>query len=144
MTDQYRGAEDSLNYSSVRGGSRDLAKTQLLRDKASKLALLTTGQQPAAWDAMNSTGLGLISASQGGSATAGNILSGMTGNAAGRRMYGQQVGAQTSSDLGGILADVMKGTKGKKWGGGGGGSLPGYPGPVSGYPTGTGAGGGDF
>jgi len=120
ITDQYRGAEDSVNYSSVRGGSRDLAKSQLLRDKASKLALLTTGQQPAAWDALNSTGMGLLSASQGGSATAGSILSGMTGNAAARRMYGAQVGAQTGSDLGGILADVMKNSKGKKWGGGGG------------------------
>src|SRR5262245_29406416 len=71
LTDTYRGAERSLERSGVQGAARDLAQGQLARDRASKIAGLTTGVQPYAADSLaklgsETTGQGLQGAYAGG------------------------------------------------------------------------------
>jgi hypothetical protein len=120
ITQQYRGAEGSINRN-LRGAQRQQQQGELRRDRASKLALLTTGQQPAAYDAMNQTGQALIGHSSGSAARGGSILDSMTRNAGDRRQYGMDVGRDVSKSMGGILADILKNTGGGKGGKKGGG-----------------------
>jgi hypothetical protein len=126
ITEQYRGAEGSIRRN-VRGAQRQQQLGELSRDRASKLALLTTGQQTSANDAMARLGEGLLGHSSGSAGRAGGILDSMTGNAANRRAYGQQVGRETGASMGGMVADILKQNQNKKWGGGGG-TAPGQPG----------------
>src|SRR5215831_4078086 len=59
ITDTYRGAMNSLEHSNVRGAARDQATEELNRDRAGKIAGLTTGVQPEAAQQLSSLGSGL-------------------------------------------------------------------------------------
>src|SRR3990172_6623730 len=56
LTDIYRGAERGLAGSTVRGAARDVAQGELIRSRASQIAGLTTGVQPAAAQALQGVG----------------------------------------------------------------------------------------
>lgn len=123
ITDTYRGAERSLQRSGVRGAQRDLAKAELARGRASQIAGLTTGVQPAAAEALGGIGSTITQAGTSTTSTganlasgAGNIWQGLLGAGAANRQYGRAEGEKTGSRLGGFLFDMISG-----FGGGGGG-----------------------
>jgi len=124
ITDTFRGAERNLTRSGVRGGSRDVAKAELGRDRANRIAGLIPGLRPGAASAVGQLGqFGAGTGAQALSGTAsgyGQLLAGMRDD---RRISNEQ-GGMFGEGVGNILADVMKtqGSKGK--GKGGGTSLP--------------------
>ena len=60
ITDQYRGAERSIEQSGARGAGADQLRGDLLRDRTAKISGLTTGVQPAAAEALGGLGSHLI------------------------------------------------------------------------------------
>ena len=110
ITDQYRGAERGLERSGVRGGVRDLAMAELSRDRAGKIAGLTTGVQPAA--AANLAQLGTTLTGQGTAAQigGGNIWADLLRAGTQNRMLGQEAGNRTSAAFGGGIWDLLAGT----------------------------------
>lgn len=119
ITDTYRGAENALNKSGVRGAQRDVAKADLNRDRASKIAGLTTGVQPGAAQQLGAlgearAGVGTNQASTGANmqANAGNIFTNLLGQGADNRAYARSEGADTGKKFGGFLFDMLKGVKG--------------------------------
>lgn len=70
ITDTYRGAEAGLEKAGVRGGEAATARAELQRDKASKIAGLTTGVQPMAAGALADLGGKMVSEGQSGVANA--------------------------------------------------------------------------
>lgn len=129
ITEGYRGAERSLEHSGIRGAAGDLAKAELNRDRAGKVAGLTAGVQPMAAAAMADLGTNLIS--QGGSrqASAGSLYQSLLGQGANNRMYARQEGEKAGTGIGGFLFDILS-----SFGGGSGGKkgMPGLPGGSSG------------
>lgn len=126
LTDVYRGAESNLERSGVRGAQRDVALSELSRDRASRIAQLTTGVQPQAANSLATMGgtlLGSGSSLLGGGADAWtNLLSGGFDN----RKYARGEGEKAGKGWGGIIFDILSGTLGKigKGGGGGGSTTP--------------------
>jgi hypothetical protein len=135
ITEQYRGAERGLERSGVRGGVGDLARAELSRDRAGKIAGLTTGVQPMAAEQLG--GLGTTLTGQGTAALigGGRTWADLLNAGANNRMFGQQVGSQTASGIGGGIWDLLSG-------GGGLGSAGG--GISSTQTSGSGAGGGHW
>lgn len=131
ITDIYRGAERGIERSGVRGAARDVQKGELNRDRAGKIAGLTTGVQPAAAEALagiggNTAQLGGQLSGQGGSllGASGNIFSDLLGQGQKNRQYGRQEGEKAGGGIGSILFDIIRGIAGTKFGGkssGGGG-----------------------
>lgn len=123
ISDIYSGAERGLSRSGVRGASRDVAKGELSRERAGKIAGLTTGVQPAAAEELGNLGgqtaaIGSQTTAQGG-AMAGqgaNIFSNLMGQATQNRMYGRQEGEKSGNRIGGFIFDILAGTLGKKFG----------------------------
>jgi hypothetical protein len=120
ITDQYRGAERSLERSGVRGGVADLARAELSRDRAGKIAGLTTGVQPMAAEQLASVGgqMGQLGTTLTGQGTAaliggGNTWAQLLRAGAENRFAGQQAGAQTASQVGGGIWDLLSGGVGK-------------------------------
>lgn len=117
VTDTFRGAERNLEHSGIRGAGRDLAVAELNRDRAAKIAGLTTGVQPQA--AANLANLSTNILSQGGSrlGAAGTLWGGLLsqGTARSNRADDQQAAAGTQ--LGRSIFDILANVK---WGGGGG------------------------
>lgn len=114
ITDVYRGAESNLERSGVRGASRDVARAELGRDRASKIAGLTTGVQPFAAQMLGSlggeqtrTGASLLSG-------AGNIWGGLLGQGFENRTYARKEGEKFGTSMGGLIFDILSGTFGKK------------------------------
>lgn len=120
LTDQYRGAERGLERSGLRGGVRDLASAELSRDRASKIAGLTTGVQPGAAEQLGN--LGQVSAQLGiGAAGAGaNIWQHLLQGGFENRKYGRQEGQNFGAGLGGLIFDILSGVSGGRTGGSGG------------------------
>lgn len=126
LTDQYRGAERGLERSGVQGGVKDLAKAELGRDRASKIAGLTTGVQPAAAAQLGDLGSRLTG--QGATAThgAGQLYGNLLGQGFDNRKYAREEGEKASSSIGSLIFDILNGTVGKMGKkGGGGGSIQG-------------------
>lgn len=129
ITDVYRGAERGIERSGVRGAARDVQKGELNRDRAGKIAGLTTGVQPAAADALTNIGSGVAGlgsqlTGQGGAMTSssGSIFQSLLGQGMENRKYGRQEGEKAGSGIGGFLFDIIRGIAGKKWPGAGGGA----------------------
>lgn len=128
ITDIYRGAASNLERSPIRGGERTLAMSTLNREKASKLAQLTTGVQPnaaAGLAQVGSTGAGLGAYGKAASAGAyANLLR----QGADNRSQAEDKGSAFAKNMGGILTDMFMG--------GGGGKAP----TIKSRPIGTGMG----
>lgn len=114
INDTYRGAARGLEHSGVRGGALDTAKSELSRDRAGKVANLTSGVQPMAAEALGNLSTGLMG---NANSAGGNGLSLGLLNSAGGRLNGDQdsgVGA-----FGGLLARLLDRYGDGKSGGGG-------------------------
>lgn len=121
ITDIYRGAERGLERSGVRGAQRDVAKSELNRERASKLAGLTTGVQPQAAQQLadlagtraqigaETTRTGASTAGQGAS-----LFANLLGQGAENRQYGRAEGEKSGSSIGGMIFDVLSGVMGGK------------------------------
>lgn len=134
ITDVYRGAEKGLERSGVRGAQRDVAKSELGRDRAGKIAGLTTGVQPMAAQNLADIGdrygnMGAVLAGAGTDTTrtgaglqgnAASIFSSLLGQGAANRAYGRQEGENTSRNIGSFLFDMLSGIMKNRRGGGGG------------------------
>ena len=131
ITDQYRGAERSIEQSGARGAGADQLRGDLLRDRTSKISGLTTGVQPMAAEALSGIGSNLIG--QGGNRLqgAGGLWGSLLGNS--QRNVGdmQQRADTTGAQFGSSLFDVLGGLSKMKFGKGGGSSIPGgFVGPM--------------
>lgn len=115
ITDQYRGAELGLERSGVRGAQKDLALAELTRDKAAKIAGLTTGVQPAAAAATADIGSTLLGTGAPMLGQAGGIWNNLLAGGFENRKYGRAEGEKGSKAIGGLIFDILKGTLGKKF-----------------------------
>jgi hypothetical protein len=120
ITDVYRGAEHGLERSGVRGAARDVATAELGRDRASKIAGLTTGVQPGAAAALADMGTNMTSQGTGALQGAGSIWQNLLGQGYNNRVYGRQEGEKAGTGIGGLIFDILSGTFGKKSATGGG------------------------
>lgn len=128
ISDVYRGATRSLEQSGVRGAQRDVAKTDLSRQRAGQISSLITGVQPSAAEML--TGIGQTGISQGAgiastgtmaTGTGGGIYSGLLSQGANNRAYARGEGQQFGQSFGSMIFDILKGTgKFNKKGAGGG------------------------
>lgn len=109
ITDEYRGAERGLERSGVRGGVADLARAELSRDRAGKIAGLTTGVQPQAAQQLGSLGTTLTGQGTAAQIGAGDTWSGLLNAAARNKALGQAAGNQFAGGFGSILGDVLLG-----------------------------------
>ena len=116
ITDIYRGAERGLERSNVRGAQRDVAKSELNRNRASQIAGLTTGVQPFA--AQQLTGIGTSMADIGGRTTGtgaqmsgqgGELFRNLLGQGSANRRYAREEGEKTGGGIGGFLFDMISG-----------------------------------
>ena len=130
LTDTYRGAERGLEHSGIRGGSRDLAAAELNRDRAGKIAGLTTGVQPGAAAALMEGGSELVGQGTTTMANAGSLWSGLLGQGFQNRTYARGEGEKAGKGIGSLLFDILSGFGGGQRGGGAG--MPGLPGGTSG------------
>ncbi len=126
LTDVYRGAESNLERSGVRGAARDVATAELGRDRAGQIARLTTGMQPAAAQALGGIGSQFLGTGAPMLGQAGSIWGNLLGAGAQNRMSAREEGEKGGKAIGGLLFDILQGTIGKKFGGGGG-STAGVP-----------------
>jgi hypothetical protein len=127
ITETYRGAERGLERSGIRGAARDVASADLNRDRASRIAGLTTGVQGAAAESLagigsQMTGQGISAMNAAGNAygNAGNLYGGLLRSGTDNRRYGREEGSQMGGAIGGFLFDLLK-----NWKGGGGKSSTG-------------------
>ncbi len=114
ITDIYRGAEHGLERSGVRGAARDVATADLGRDRASRIAGLTTGVQPAAAGALAHMGSNLTSQGMSGLTGAGSIWQNLLGAGFQNRAYGRHEGEKAGTGIGSLIFDILSGTMGKK------------------------------
>lgn len=114
ITDVYRGAERGLEQSGVRGAQRDVAKGELNRQRASQIAGLVTGVQPAAAEALTGIGQHQISAGSPMLGAAGSIYSNLLGEGAQNRQYARGEGEKAGKSIGGLVFDVISGGFGKR------------------------------
>lgn len=121
ITDIYRGAERGLERSNVRGAQRDVASADLNRDRAGKIAGLTTGVQPGAAAQLGDLGnsqaaTGNQTASTGANmqGNAGTLFSNLLGQSTANRQYGRAEGEKTGKGVGSFLFDMLSGVGGKK------------------------------
>jgi hypothetical protein len=130
ITDVYRGAESNLERSGVRGASRDRATAELGRDRASKIAGLTTGVQPFAAQQLADIGGEQTRLGAGMLGQSGSIWGNLLGQGFQNRAYARHEGEKAGTSIGGFLFDILSGTIGKKFGGGGIPTIPSttYPG----------------
>jgi hypothetical protein len=108
LTDVYRGAERGLERSGVRGAARDVATADLNRERASKIAGLTTGMQPYAAEQLGTLGQNMGQLGAGMAGTAGNIYGNLLNQGQQNRGYGRQEGEKAGKGIGSIIADIGK------------------------------------
>lgn len=123
VRDVYRGAERNLERSGVRGAARDVAKSELGRERASRISSLVTGVQPAAAEALTGIGQQQINQGLGATANAGTLFSNLLPQGFQNRAYARQEGEHAGQQWGSLIFDVLSGTLGSKMGGGGGKSI---------------------
>jgi hypothetical protein len=106
LTGVYRGAERNLNQQGIRGAARDLAATDLNRDRASKIAGLTTGVQPYAAEQLASLGNNALGQGTAMLGNAGNVYGNLLTQGAANRTYARKEGGETGAAIGGLARDV--------------------------------------
>lgn len=121
ITETYRGAERGLERSGIRGAAKDVASADLNRQRASQIAGLTTGVQPAAADALAGLGgqqlglgIGAQQAAGGMYGQAGNLYGGLLRSGTENRQYGRQEGAQAGQQWGGLIFDLINMIPGRR------------------------------
>jgi hypothetical protein len=119
LTDVYRGAESNLERSGIRGAARDVASAELGRDRAGQIARLTTGVQPGAAHALAGVGSQLLGTGAPMLGQAGGIWGNLLGAGFDNRQYARGEGEKGGKAIGGLIFDILQGTLGKKFGGGG-------------------------
>jgi hypothetical protein len=119
ITDIYRGAEQGLSRSGVRGASRDVASGNLARDRAGRLAALAPAARAGA--AGQAGSLGLSATNQAGSLYS-NLLNGALGQQSqtlARDQFHAGQSEQFGSNVGQLLIDFTKAWQARSGGGGG-------------------------
>jgi len=106
LTDVYRGAERGLEHSGIRGAARDVAASDLNRERASKIAGLTTGVQPYAADALAKMGSDYLSQAGPLLGTAGNVYGNLLDAGQRNRVYSREEGGKAGAALGGLVRDI--------------------------------------
>lgn len=119
ITDTYRGAERNLERSGIRGATRDVARAELGRQRAGQIAGLTTGVQPFAAQQLGEMGASTTRTGASLAQGAGSIWSSLLGQGFQNRTYARGEGEKAGSSIGSLLFDILSGTIGKKFGGGG-------------------------
>lgn len=116
VQDVYRGAERNLERGGVRGAAKDVATAELGRGRASQIAGLVTGVQPAA--AQTLTGIGQTQQAQGAGqvGSANSTYEGLLGQGAANRSQANQKGTNAAASVGslatsaaGVASDWWKG-----------------------------------
>lgn len=113
ISDTYRGAEHGVERSGLRGATKDLATAELSRDRASKIAGLTTGVQPMAAGAVSDISTNLLSQGGGMQQNASSLFANLLGQGYNNRVYARGEGEKAGSAIGGLLFDTLSGTVGK-------------------------------
>lgn len=107
LTDVYRGAERNLERSNVQGAARDVGMAQLARDRAGKVAGLTTGVQPYAADALAGLGERFAGAGLAGADVGGRIYGNLLGEGFRNRTYARREGEDAGETWGKFLHDAI-------------------------------------
>lgn len=107
LTDVYRGAESNLARSNVQGAARDVGMAQLARDRASKIAGLTTGVQPMAAEALAKLGSQFAGAGIAGADVGGRLYGNLLGAGFQNRTYGRREGQDAGETWGKFLHDAV-------------------------------------
>jgi hypothetical protein len=118
IQDIYRGAERNLERGGVRGAQADVAKGEIGRERASRIAGLVTGVQPAAAEALTSIGQTQTGQGLGASQAAGSLYSQLLPAGAQNRMYARQEGQRAGESMGRLIFDIGSGIGGMRRGGG--------------------------
>lgn len=136
ISDIYSGAARGLDQSGVRGAAKDVASADLNKNRASSLAGLVTGVQPAAAQAL--TSIGETQQNRGASMihSANSTYSDLLGAGQKNRQAAQVAGTNTANSIGQLTTGAAK-IAGDWWnnrnkgsggmyptGGGGGFSIP--------------------
>jgi hypothetical protein len=113
VTDIHRGEERALERMGLRGAARDVAAADIARRRASEIAALTTGVQPAAAAALAGLGGNLMGQAQGlyqtGGGlygTTGNIYSDLLRQGQAHRQWAAEEGRGTGAAIGGFVRDI--------------------------------------
>lgn len=106
ITDVYRGAERNLEHSGVRGAERDVASAELGRGRASQLASLVTGVQPAAASALTSIGQTQQAQGAGMVGSANSTYAGLLGQGQMNRIQAQQKGTSAAASIGDLATSA--------------------------------------
>lgn len=106
LTDVYSGAERGLEHSGVRGAAKDVASANLTRDKASGIAGLVTGVQPAAASALTSIGQVQQQRGAGMVAAGGNTYSNLLGQGQSNRQEAQKSGTSAAAAVGSLATSA--------------------------------------
>lgn len=108
ITDLYRGAERGLDRSMVRGGAKDLAMSEMSRDRVGQLSQLTAGVQPMAAANLGQLGSAATGMASGPLATAAQGFGDMNQMAMQNRMYRNQAYGQAGNNIGNMAFNVWK------------------------------------
>lgn len=117
INDQYRGAATNLERSGVRGGVKDVSLAELSRDRAGKVAALTSGVQPAAAQNLSEIGGKFLGVGSQAGSTGAGLYSSLMGSTQQAAQYAGQNAGQAGSAFGSLLFDLLK----SKYGQGGSG-----------------------
>lgn len=117
ITDTYRGAESGLEKMGIRGGEAATARAELQRDKASKIAGLTTGVQPAAAQALSEQGTSLVNAGQTGLASAASGYGSLMANRLNSQGQAFNQNSSIGEGIGRSIGEIIKAHQNKGGGG---------------------------
>jgi hypothetical protein len=108
ITDIYSGAQKNLEQQGVRGAQKDVASADLNKNRASSLAGLVTGVQPAAAAAL--TSIGQTQQAQGiGATTSGNsTFTNLLGQGQQNRQAAQPAGTSAAASVGSLATGAAK------------------------------------
>jgi hypothetical protein len=113
INEQFRGAAAGLDRSGLRGGARDTAMAELSRDRAGRVAGLTSGVQPAAAEALGNLGTSLMAGSGTAASGAGGLFSNLAGLSQQRAFYQDQQANESYRNLGSIFFNLLQN---QQWG----------------------------
>lgn len=132
IRDLYRGAERGIDRAGIRGGSRDMAFADLARERAGKIAGLTTGVQAQAAQGLAETSTPMLAAGTGLRLGAGNLWSNLLAQGSARVNQVDANGRANGAAVGQMLSDMMK-----NWPKSGAKPIPSHPIPTTPAPAPT-------
>ena len=105
-TDIYRGAERSLDRSGIQGGSRDVARAELSRNRAGQLSSLLSNMRPQAAAQTSALGGGLTSSAMGATQNAASVYQNLLAGTRSNQQYQNSQQAASGAAWGKLLADL--------------------------------------